>query len=428
MYIEKKLVLLQIKKYNMEKWIKNISGIIPHTNNNINIELEGKNLIVTGANGSGKTSFLKAVYEKVDLLIAQKKGADLPQLKQSLKGDQDSLARAQKGTSHFDKYVQSIKNAETQIEAVEGGLKIGIPNNINFSSLYDDRKAVIRFFEEKRLSEITQPTAAKAVSLEEEDAKKQNPSQKNANKLEQHLVNLTNRQSLAITKDKNQTLADKIGLWFSNFEESLKILFEDESVRLEYDSDKFQFSICQDNKPPFTFQTLSAGYRAIFDIYAELIMHTEYFKVMPTDLTGVVFIDEIDSHLHVSLQRLIFPFFTQSFPKIQFIVTTHSPFVLMSATDTVVFDLANSEAITEDLSYYTYSAIMKGLWDIKPISVKLENTIKEIAEIVNSGQKDLARLQQLSDEVQKHAGALDNESKAFYLLGLKTLAEGGDNV
>ncbi|MDR0863959.1 MAG: ATP-binding protein [Candidatus Symbiothrix sp.] len=367
----------------MEKWIKNISGIVPHTNNNVDIELDGKNLIVTGANGSGKTSFLKEVYERMTLCITEKKYADL---------------------------------------------QVTISKNINFPFLYKDRKAVVLFFEEKRLSDIKRPTMPKSVLQEEEDARKHGFSQRYANNLEQHLVNLISRQSLAITKDKNQVLADEIESWFNDFEKSLKILFEDESIRLELDSDKFQFSICQDNKPPFTFQTLSAGYRAIFDIYAELIMHTEYFKIMPTELTGVVFIDEIDSHLHVSLQRLIFPFFTQSFPKIQFIVTTHSPFVLMSATDTVIFDLANSEPITEDLSYYTYSSIMKGLWNVKPISVKLENSIKEIAEIVNSEQKDFTRLQQLTDEVQKHAGTLDNESKAFYLLGLKTLAEGGDNV
>jgi predicted ATP-binding protein involved in virulence len=143
----------------MEKWIKNITGVIPHTNKNVSIELEGRNLIVTGANASGKTSFLKAVCEKVHLLIAKKQGADLPQ----------------------------------------EGLQVAIPENIDFSALYDDRKAIIRFFEEKRLSEITQPSAAKAVMQEEEDAKRQDLSQKNANKFEQHLVNLTNRKSLAIT-------------------------------------------------------------------------------------------------------------------------------------------------------------------------------------------------------------------------------------
>jgi ABC-type Mn2+/Zn2+ transport system ATPase subunit len=57
----------------MKKWIKNISGEIPHTGRNVNIDLDGKNLIVTGTNGSGKTSFLKAVYEKNESVDCPKK-------------------------------------------------------------------------------------------------------------------------------------------------------------------------------------------------------------------------------------------------------------------------------------------------------------------------------------------------------------------
>jgi AAA15 family ATPase/GTPase len=386
----------------MGKWIKNIAGVIPHTNKSVQIDLDGRNLIVTGANGSGKTSFLKAVYDKVHLLVAQK---------ENLSNGKGILQRLRE-----------------RINVSEAGLKVDMPSNHTFSSLYDDKKAIIRLFEEKRLSEITQPTAAKAVSAEEENARKQDSAQKFANNLEQHLVNLVTRQSLAITMDKNQELADRIAVWFTDFEHNLKILFEDEYVTLKFNSDNSRFSICQKDKPPFTFQTLSAGYRAIFDIYAELIMRTEYFKVMPKELTGVVFIDEIDSHLHVSLQRLILPFFTQSFPNIQFIVTTHSPFVLMSTPDTVVFDLAKNEPITEDLSYYTYSAVMKGLWNVKPISLNLENTIKEIAQIVNSEPKDLTRLRELTENIKGREDALDNESRAFYLLGLETLEEGGSHV
>ncbi|MDR2705143.1 MAG: ATP-binding protein [Planctomycetaceae bacterium] len=377
----------------MEKWIKSISGKIPYTNKIVNINLDGKNLIVTGANGTGKTSFLKAVYKKVSLLIASKEFSALPQ-------------------------------RTNQLNALENGLQIDIPDKINFSSMYKARKAVIQLFEEKRLSEIKQPTAAKAISVEEENARKQ-IDQKFANNLEQHLVNLKSRQALAITMNNDQILASSIESWFVDFENNLKILFEDEDIKLKFDPNRFHFSICQPNKPPYSFQTFSAGYRAIFDIYAELIMRAEYFKVMPKNLTGVVFIDEIDSHLHVSLQRLILPFFTEAFPRIQFIVTTHSPFVLMSTPDTVVFDLAQNEPITEDLSYYTYSAVMKGLWNVKPISVKLENTIKEIAEIVNSVQKDFLRLRELIDNVKGHENALDNESKAFYLLGLETLEDSG---
>jgi predicted ATP-binding protein involved in virulence len=157
--------------------------------------------------------------------------------------------------------------------------------------------------------------------------------------LEQHLLNLKTRYSFALTNDKNQALADTIDAWFEEFEKNLKYLLEDDSARLLFDSNKYKFSIKQNGKPPYTFQTLSAGYKAIFDVYADLLMRTKYFSISPTELEGVVFIDEIDSHLHISLQRLILPFFVESFPKVQFIVTTHSPFVLMSTKGILVFNL-----------------------------------------------------------------------------------------
>jgi predicted ATP-dependent endonuclease of OLD family len=390
----------------MEKWIKNISGLIPHTNKNVNIELDGKNLIVTGVNGSGKTSLLQAMFEKTSFLIAEKQQAGL-----SLHEPDNVLEKTQE-----------------LVNFIKEGMQINIPDYINLSLMYDNKKAIIRLFEEKRLSEIVPAITAKGLSVEEENARKQSLSQKFGNNLEQHLVNLMNRQSLAITKDKNQALADNIGTWFEDFVKNLKVLFEDNTLTLDFDADSLKFTICQENKPPYTFQTLSAGYRAIFDIYAELIMRTEYFKVMPKDLTGIVFIDEIDSHLHVSLQRLILPFFTNSFPQIQFIVSSHSPFVLMSTPDTIVFDLAKNEPITEDLSYYTYSSVMKGLWNVKPISASLEREIMEIAQIVNSENRNFERLVELVNKIKGREDGLDSESKVFFLKGLETLEEAGKIV
>jgi hypothetical protein len=49
----------------MDKWIKNINGEISHICKSANIDLDGKNLTVTGANGSEKTFLLKTVYEKL---------------------------------------------------------------------------------------------------------------------------------------------------------------------------------------------------------------------------------------------------------------------------------------------------------------------------------------------------------------------------
>ncbi|GHA10210.1 AAA family ATPase [Streptomyces echinoruber] len=46
---------------------------------------------------------------------------------------------------------------------------------------------------------------------------------------------------------------------------------------------------------------------------------------------GVVLIDEVDAHLHVSWQRRIGPWLTAHFPGLQFLVTTHSPYICQSA-------------------------------------------------------------------------------------------------
>ncbi len=52
---------------------------------------------------------------------------------------------------------------------------------------------------------------------------------------------------------------------------------------------------------------------------------------MKIDLPGVVLVDEIDTHLHPTWQRQIGLWFCQYFPKLQFIVTTHSPLVCQAA-------------------------------------------------------------------------------------------------
>lgn len=55
----------------------------------------------------------------------------------------------------------------------------------------------------------------------------------------------------------------------------------------------------------------------------------------PLDGNGIVLIDEIDLHLHPKLQRVIIGKLTKIFPNVQFIVSTHSPNVVIGALDFV---------------------------------------------------------------------------------------------
>jgi hypothetical protein len=65
---------------------------------------------------------------------------------------------------------------------------------------------------------------------------------------------------------------------------------------------------------------------------------------MEINVSGVVIIDEIDAHLHPVWQTKIGNFFLKFFPKIQFIVTTHSPLVCRAAEKGSIWRLSMSYA------------------------------------------------------------------------------------
>lgn len=80
------------------------------------------------------------------------------------------------------------------------------------------------------------------------------------------------------------------------------------------------------------------------------------------DLPGIVLIDEIELHLHISWQKKVLPFLIKMFPNLQFIVATHSPFVVSSIESAVVYDLEKNIQV-ENLSEYSYDCLVNSLFD-----------------------------------------------------------------
>ncbi len=80
---------------------------------------------------------------------------------------------------------------------------------------------------------------------------------------------------------------------------------------------------------------LSHGYRTMFVLITDILRWLEMLNANPdiplNEAAGVVLIDEVDAHLHPKWQRRIGFELTRIFPNIQFIVTTHSPYVAMAA-------------------------------------------------------------------------------------------------
>jgi predicted ATP-binding protein involved in virulence len=143
----------------------------------------------------------------------------------------------------------------------------------------------------------------------------------------------------------------------------------------------------------FGFNEMSDGYSAIIDIVADLIikMQDQNSLTRAYEKEGIVLIDEVETHLHLKLQRLILPMLNKIFPNIQFIVTTHSPFVLSSLKDTVAYDLERQFRV-ENLTEYSYDALAEGYFKVDTESNFLISKLDKFKELASVPKKDSAQL------------------------------------
>ena len=84
------------------------------------------------------------------------------------------------------------------------------------------------------------------------------------------------------------------------------------------------------------FYNLSAGFQSVLCMAMELAYRAAVLNPELTDektLDGIVLIDEIEMHLHPAWLWKIVGALQNTFPKVQFIIATHSPIILSSAKD-----------------------------------------------------------------------------------------------
>lgn len=90
---------------------------------------------------------------------------------------------------------------------------------------------------------------------------------------------------------------------------------------------------------------LSSGYSSILKIFQCIVAGygalTNESKL--EQVPGVVILDEIESHLHVSWQARIIPLLKELFPNTQFYISTHSPLVLAQLHDGEAYSLKRNE-------------------------------------------------------------------------------------
>lgn len=409
---------------NKSNVIKHIHVLLPDTNKNININVDGKNVIITGGNGCGKTRFLKLLYEQVSSQIEQYEYKTYDQIKQEISNRQNWMQHTPPTDRNYFSWKQEIADYEKQLKKMRD-IRIELADLNKYCIDFNERKSLLRYFGAVRENNISHSGTIDSLKTLKDEEISVSLSQDTSNKFERYLVSFYNYGSHLIARENDKVKGDKVDSWFYFLQKQFQYLFEDDSLKLNYDAEEQTFYILQDNKSPYRFNQLSSGYQSILSIYADLLMKVELKGITSDELSGVVFIDEIDAHLHVSLQRKIFSFFVNAFPNIQFIVTTHSPFVVQSVNDAIIYDLSTNEQL-EDLSMYSYEAIVKGLLGVDTQSDILNKQLDKLALLINEDVINTDALQDVINKIQPYENQLDMRSRTFLLMGKNALLDAKD--
>ena len=336
-----------------------------------------KPLILTGKNGSGKTSVLESLEKFLEYAVSSAFNSK-DQCLHYINQYENQLARekiTETDKIEAEKNRNSLALWEKQLSHWIDGAVAEYTSYADLRSKYENGDYVLAYYGDRREIKVQVSKNIEKVDLKKVYTLTDHPSQQ----LVKYLVNLKTTEAFSQTNGNSQR-ADEIKAWFSRFERVLRTIYEDDSLVLNFNIETFAFTIQQENREPFDFNAMSMGYAAIFDIIGDLIMRMEAKRRY--DLEGLVLIDEIETHLHVELQKKIVPILMELFPNIQFVLTTHSPFILNSTPNAVVYDLENATLVTDGLTNLPYEGIVEGYFRADLLSQELRQKFEEYRALV----------------------------------------------
>ncbi len=357
-----------------ERFVKNIYIEKLLHLENINIALspdKRQHLLITGKNGTGKTSLLERIRENF-VAINQKR------------------------------WLVSKKQATVD------GITVEFNVDDDLDTEYAAGRFVTAYFGATRQTKISISSGVEDVKLSSTYNLYDDPAQL----LVKYMVHLKTQQAYA-RQENDSDVVKSIKNWFDRFQLALRELLGDDTIELEYDYKRYNFLIHQQGKRPFGFNELSDGYSSIIRIVADLILRMEQNwllggTISHYDIEGVALIDELETHLHIELQRKILPFLTSFFPRIQFIVTTHSPYILTSIPNAVIYDLEKHVSFT-DMTNYSVDDVAEAFFDADDYSLKMGSMLERYRELFakqNLTEAEMIEKTELAHEFKNVPGKL----------------------
>lgn len=362
-----------------------------------------KHLLLTGKNGSGKTSVLEAMSRYLNAVATSDQLEQLTKIVTSCQNEQKDLLGKEIKNDKTIEAEKWIEIYQRDLDDIKNGLdiKFNQPHD-RLRYFFKKGQFVLAYYKADRIFRAEVPKHVEKIELKDRYVIEEAPREV----FVKYLLDLKVTEALARNNGKSEK-AEEICRWFQNLEELLRRIFEDNSLKLVFEEDTFSFWIQETGKERFDFNTLSSGFAAVLDIVLDIIIRMEKTtnKTFNFYMPGIVLIDEIETHLHLELQKQILDLLTTVFPNIQFVMSTHSPFILNSLENVVIYDLENHMTVADGLANVPYSGIVEGYFNASEMSVSLKEKYERYKELVKKQElsdddfEEIAGLELFLDEI-----------------------------
>lgn len=205
----------------------------------------------------------------------------------------------------------------------------------------------------------------------------------------------------------------------NSFEEIETIYFDNENELL---SIMIKGKNGNESRP---ISTLSDGQKNLIGLIGDIalrciLLNPHFGSNAHLKTPGIILIDELDLHLHPNWQKKIVSILKNTFPNMQFIATTHSPFIIQSLKNNELIDLQGKELDTD----YINKSIEEIASEEMGVEFKRSEIFVEMMEHAtkyyhllhdNKNQKDEAILNEVKAKLDKYEEEF-NEDPAYVAL------------
>ncbi|MFT7035373.1 MAG: putative ATPase [Cyclobacteriaceae bacterium] len=271
---------------------------------NLNIDFDQKDnqwVFFTGENGSGKTSLLRAIA-----IVLGKKKPTKSEWKNYSPNFDLKLVDRDRVYDHGKLESNDMNVPFVQSLAMYGPFRLEVVTN---------RIGVRSFYEKLLLNNSFDSLFKSGTRLLSIDRQLKFWSTGNINERE-----LLNKRSYYIKTVFTEVIPELVDVRLSQINEGgTKYVFRNSKNEKEHSS---------------KWNQLSSGYKSSLAMLGDILirLYNQQPDVLDiSELRGVVIIDEIDLHLHPNAQRQLVTNLSKTFPKVQFLVSTHSPIPILGA-------------------------------------------------------------------------------------------------